>query len=205
MAPAESLHRLRTRRDRWTSPAVLIGLLVAVALLALTAVAAATLVRGQAVTVQQQRDTAVAETVSLAEQIQAECDTGRLAGSVCGRADEIVAQPVVGERGPTGPTGRTGDPGPIGPAGADSTVPGPSGPAGAAGQVGADGVDGADGEPGPSGPQGPPGPSCPPGSTAQSVTYGDGRTGVGCVLDQQPSTNPDPEPPPDDDPGLLGP
>lgn len=34
------------------------------------------------------------------------------------------------------------------------------------------------------------GPTCPSGSSLQSVTYADGRSGLGCVLDQQPVATP---------------
>lgn len=38
------------------------------------------------------------------------------------------------------------------------------------------------------------GPTCPSGSSLQSVTYADGRSGLGCVLDQQPATTPTTDP-----------
>ncbi|HEY9413622.1 MAG TPA: hypothetical protein VIQ30_02580 [Pseudonocardia sp.] len=38
------------------------------------------------------------------------------------------------------------------------------------------------------------GPTCPNGSSLQSVTYADGRSGLGCVLDQQPATTPTTDP-----------
>lgn len=39
---------------------------------------------------------------------------------------------------------------------------------------------------GPRGEAGPAGPTCPGGSSLQTVTYADGRAGLGCVLDEQP-------------------
>lgn len=38
------------------------------------------------------------------------------------------------------------------------------------------------------------GPTCPTGSSLQSVTYADGRSGLGCVLDQQPAATPTNDP-----------
>jgi hypothetical protein len=47
----------------------------------------------------------------------------------------------------------------------------------------------------------PAGPACPSGSSLQSVTYADGRSGLGCVLDQQPATQDTTDPDPGEMPG----
>jgi hypothetical protein len=116
-------------------------------------------------------ETSEANAVSLAEQVQAECENPAVAVDfdICRQAEDIAEQPTepvpgpVGPRGPEGPTGPrgfTGDvgpPGPVGPAGAQG-LPGGVGPAGPAG---ADGAAGASGESivGPEGPAGPAGPA----------------------------------------------
>jgi hypothetical protein len=51
------------------------------------------------------------------------------------------------------------------------------------------------------GPAGPSGPTCPDGSSLQTVTYASGQIGKGCVLDEQPTTDPPANP---DEGGLLG-
>lgn len=123
-----------------------------------------------------QRDSAVGQVVSLADQIQDECAAGRLAGPICSDAARAKADPVPGPRGPEGVAGPPGRAGPAGVAGADGDPgppgltgpPGPEGPEGPPGDPGSDGVPGSPGAPGdsvtgPAGPAGPPGPVGPAG------------------------------------------
>jgi hypothetical protein len=88
-----------------------------------------------------ERDTAVATSVDLAQQVQAACLAGEQTaaelGNVCHTADQVAAAPI------PGPRGTPGMPGPAGPPGA----PGVVGPAGAAGPPGKDGKDGRNGAP----------------------------------------------------------
>lgn len=116
----------------------------------------------------------VAETsaVSLAQQLQDECETNgelRIDGrDLCERADEVVERSpeVAGPAGPPGPqgergyTGAQGVQGRLGPRG-EVGPPGPVGPrgvAGPAGPAGPQGATGAEGQAGPAGPRGEPGP-----------------------------------------------
>lgn len=109
-------------------------------------------------------DSTAAQASSLADQIKAECDAGRLAGPVCQQAAEVqqtpvpVPAPIQGERGadgargPMGPQGRPGQDPPCltEPAecrGADGTD-GTDGQDGTDGADGKDGQDGTDGAPG---------------------------------------------------------
>lgn len=159
---------------------------------------------------EQQRNATADQATELADPVAALCAGGDdtaaalAAAGACDRAAQVQSSPIAGPAGPPGPAGAPGAsvagprgvPGPSGPSGApgEPGKVGPVGPAGldgAAGQDGTDGVDGADGVDGPAGPPGTPGQDgapCPAGSTQQQVTYGDGRTGLGCVLDEQPTT-----------------
>lgn len=129
-----------------------------------------------------QRDSAVGQVVSLADQIQDECAAGRLAGPICSDAARAKADPVPGPRGPAGDEGPAGPPGPPGPRGSDGDpgppgLTGPPGPQGDPGEAGTDGAPGADGSPGdsitgPTGPAGPPGPVGPPGPAGPSGPAG---------------------------------
>jgi hypothetical protein len=87
-----------------------------------------------------ERDTAVATSVSLAQQVQAACLAGEQTtaelGTVCHAADQVAATPIPGPRGIPGAAGPTGPPGAVGP-------PGPTGPAGQDGKDGKDGRNGA--------------------------------------------------------------
>ena len=95
-------------------------------------------------TVARERDVAVADQRSLAEEVHAACTAGGAAAAglsgACQRAAQVVTNPIPGLRGipgktgPTGPQGERGERGEVGP-------PGP------AGQVGQDGKDGRNGAP----------------------------------------------------------
>lgn len=205
-----------THRHRDWDPRLLVGLAVAVAALAVGALVGATLLRGEAVTVEEQRDAVVAEKTSLAEQIRAACLSGDLVGPVCGQAEQVLAQPIPGPQGATGPPGRDGVSPPClfepsrcrGADGAQGAagVAGEPGPAGMDGRDGADGADGAPGAPGPAGRDGSP-------AAGFTMTFPDGSTQT-CARTGGPDTAPTyecgPVQPPDDDPppteggGLLG-
>lgn len=134
--------------------------------------------------VRAEAETTAANAVSLAEQIQAECEDPAVDVDlqICRQAEDIADEPTepvpgpVGPQGPEGPqgprgfTGVEGPPGPVGPAGAQG-LPGGVGPAGATGADGADGADGASGESivGPEGPQGPAGPPGPAGEAGRGI------------------------------------
>lgn len=137
----------------------------------------------------ESRDNAQQQTISLADEITAECEDGKIevgGRDLCAKAEqtrqqvtEQVAGPPgppgdVGQRGPRGPQGFPGEPGVAGPPGddgergsdgppgsdgADSTVAGPPGPTG---PPGADGKDST--VPGPQGERGPAGPQGAPGA-----------------------------------------
>lgn len=120
---------------------------------------------------------------SLADQIRAECDAGRLSGAVCQTAAQVQADPVPGPRGAPGPAGSpgaqgipgesiVGPQGPPGPPGRDGEPggPGPPGEPGRDGSDGAPGSNGSAGEPGPAGPQGEPGPAGPAGKDGNPAT-----------------------------------
>lgn len=134
---------------------------------------------------------------------------------VCDRAAQVQDTPIAGPPGPTGLRGEQGESivGPRGAAGSPGApgAVGPGGPVGERGLIGPPGLDGedgsngvngldgaagpsgpsgADGSNGADGPPGPPGPTCPDGTTLLTVTYDDGRTGLGCVSDIQPSPPP---------------
>lgn len=152
-----------------------------------------------------ERDSAAAQVVDLATQIQSECSVGRLTGPICADANDAKANPVPGPQGPpgeTGPAGATGGQGPIGPIGpaGQQGVPGPIGPvgpagdqgpvgpAGAAGEDGTDGADGPQGERGPAGPQGPPGPEGDPGPQGPQGPQGpEGDAGPACPDGEEPA------------------
>lgn len=91
-----------------------------------------------------ERDTAVATSVGLAQQVQAACTAGEQTaaelGTVCHTADQVAATPI------PGPRGVPGAPGPTGPAGAPG-APGTVGPPGSTGPSGRDGRDGRNGAP----------------------------------------------------------
>lgn len=126
-----------------------------------------------------QRDSATDKVVSLAEQIETECQLGRLHGVICTDAAQAKAEAQVvrgpegdegprGPQGPMGPQGPQGEPGTPGQPGAPGT-PGSDGQDGIAGQPGTPGSPGSPGAPGtpggegPMGPQGPMGPEGPQG------------------------------------------
>ena len=129
--------------------------------------------------VEAQRDSATQQVVSLADQIQAECSTGRLTGLICANAARAKVDPVPGPRGPAG------DAGPAGPAGTagvpgDNGQPGLTGPPGPEGDPGSDGQPGLVGPPGETGnpgdtvtgPQGPTGPAGPAGEPGPAGPVG---------------------------------
>ncbi|MBW0088217.1 collagen-like protein [Pseudonocardia sp. KRD-188] len=155
---------------------------------------------------EQQRNATADQATELADPVAALCAAGDdtaaalAAAGACDRAAQVQSSPIAGPPGPAGPAGAPGASvvGPRGPAGSPGTpgepgvpgVPGEPGEPGKTGPAGVDGVDGQDGEDGADGAPGTPGRDgapCPPGSTQQQVTYGDGRTGLGCVLDEQPA------------------
>lgn len=136
----------RERVDRGRVLLLLVALLIGIGVWALAT-------RGTAV--EEERDEAGAQALSLSQQILAECDTGQLQGRICDDARGVIADPVPpapGVPGPPGPPGRPGAdstvPGPPGAPGADSTVPGPPGTPGADGVPGMNGQDGAPGQDG---------------------------------------------------------
>lgn len=109
-------------------------------------------------TANAQKDTAVAKTLSLAEQIQVACIEGTDAETInnydlCKEATDVIDNPDqvargakgdTGSMGAQGPRGNPGDPGPRGPIGPI----GPKGDTGEQGLLGALGNTGAQGEPG---------------------------------------------------------
>src|SRR5690606_22350441 len=133
---------------RWIVPAFIVGGLLLVAL--------GIWITQGAGSAERARDVAVEQKVSLAQQIQSECQAGRLSGPVCYEADQAVAGPTPGpqgeqgDRGPAGPPGPQGEPGPPGPQGPQGppgeSVIGPQGPPGVAGPAGPPGKDGLDGK-----------------------------------------------------------
>jgi len=147
----------RERTDRGRALLLLVALLIGIGVWALAT-------RGSAV--EDERDEAGAQALSLSQQILAECDTGQLQGRICDDARGVIADPVPpvpGAPGPPGPPGRPGadstvpgPPGAPGAPGADSTVPGPAGMPGTPGVPGTDGADGAPGQDGTPGAVGPP-------------------------------------------------
>lgn len=147
-------------------------------------------------------DSAKQQTVSLAIQIERECEAGRLTGVICSNAARAKADPIPGPRGPEGPIGPAGAdgvgiPGPPGAPGADGRdgqtgLTGPPGPEGDPGVDGSDGAPGSDGDSitGPTGPPGPAGPAGPPGAAGT-----DGNPGPAGAPGEPPAawtfTNPD--------------
>jgi hypothetical protein len=154
---------------------------------------------------QDQRDAAVAQSLSLAEQVRRVCaNNGPGAAELvqegaCRFAEQVQSTPIPGPAGAVGPVGPAGLPGvpgergPEGPAGLPGS-PGSPGPPGSPGQPGQDGADGSSpaclneptrcrGALGPPGEPGAPGADCPPGESRRAVTWPDGRTGSGCVTD----------------------
>lgn len=157
-------------------------------------------------------DATAKQATSLAETVLDDCATGRSSGRSCQTAAEVKATPIPGPTGAQGPAGRDGVDGKDGaPGEGPPCLSEPLRCQGPAGTNGVDGRDGVDGKEGPQGPAGPPGPPCPTGSTQQTITYGDGRTGVGCVLDEQPvppsaePSMPAPTPEPTTEPPAPGP
>lgn len=118
-----------------------------------------------------QKDTAVAKTLSLAEQIQVACIEGTEQETLsnydlCKEANNVIDDPQIvntgakgdrGEVGPRGPQGLQGSTGPQGLKG-DKGDKGDLGPLGFAGPQGSPGLQGLLGETGPQGLQGPQGP-----------------------------------------------
>lgn len=86
--------------------------------------------------------------------------------NLCGGAEEIVKEPVVGPAGPRGPQGPTGPQGPIGPRGPQGTAgaDGATGTAGSDGAVGPSGQKGDKSDKGDRGEKGDPGPKGDPGA-----------------------------------------
>lgn len=152
------------------------------------------------VTATQDKNTAQANSQTLAQDIQTICETeGKLLigdRDVCPKADSVLANPTEAIPGPKGDAGEVGPPGlpgmngqdgkpgpmgpigPVGPDGADAT-----GATGAAGANGANGLAGNDGAastiPGPQGPQGEAGPQGPAGTDGANGQDGaDGKDGA---------------------------
>lgn len=155
-----------SRLTRWL-PWILLALLV-------LAVPVAVLLHQRVSSSEQDLSNTAAQAKSLADQIRAECNAGRLTGPVCQTAAEVSADPVPGPRGAPGPAGERGGIGPSGP-------PGPVGPPGPPGM----------GEPGPRGPTGEPGPAGQDGSpaTSFSITGPDGSVQE-CTRSGGPDTSP---------------
>lgn len=153
------------------------------------------------------RNTAQANSQTLAEDIQTICNAqGELLvddRDLCTKAEKVQQNPSEAIPGPKGDPGNDGlngtdgapgkdstIPGPPGPPGKDSTVPGPAGAdstvPGPAGPAGRDGMDST--VPGPPGPQGPPGESIqgPPGPAGEDGK--DGRDGSDGTPGQSPSS-----------------
>jgi hypothetical protein len=153
--------------------------------------------------VQQQRaENAEISELSLAQQVQAACDSqGSLdldGRDLCEQADDVIeGTPVTGpagaqgipgpqgERGftgATGPQGRTGPPGEIGPRGplGPRGETGADGAVGATGEAGATGATGPQGEPGPQGDQGTAGAPGPTGAKGERGVDGRGIAKVEC-------------------------
>lgn len=126
------------------------------------------------VVTQADKNTAQANSQTLAQDIQTVCATqGRLMvddRDLCAKAEQVQQQPTEAIPGPKGDPGKDGadgvdgspgvmgPPGPGGPPGPNG-LDGVDGSAGATGTTGATGLAGATGQPGPAGPQGPPGPA----------------------------------------------
>lgn len=151
---------------RWF-PYLIVGLgLIAIAVaIALTRQVGDTTDRAE--TAEGQRDVAVAQATTLADQINQECQLGRLSGPVCSTASQVATDPI------PGPPGRPGEsiqgiPG----------IPGAPGKDGVNGQPGVPGKDGVNGVPGKDGEDGVDGVSVqgPPGKDGEDGTPGkDGR------------------------------
>lgn len=140
------------------------------------------------------KNTAQANTQTLAQDIQTVCQTsGKLLvedRDLCAKATQVQENPTEAIAGPKGDPGAPGSdgingedglqgpPGPPGPPGSDGAdgAPGPGGPPGPPGADGVDGLNGLNGEPGPPGadstvpgPEGPPGPPGPQGEIGRGV------------------------------------
>lgn len=184
-------------RGRWWLWVAVVAVVVAIGGVLWIATTATT-AQTELATTTGQRDAAVVQSVSLAEQVRQACASGALApsDSLCARAAQVQAQPIPGPAGPAGAPGSSGAPGPSGPPGppGPSGIPGPPGEPGADGQpppclaeagqcvgpqgsTGSPGPAGPQGEPGPAGPQGEPGAPGAPGSPPASFTFidADGR------------------------------
>ena len=211
----EGLHRKDERGvSRWLVVVLAIGVALAVAVGIL-----ATRGAGQ---VEDQRDAAAEQAISLADRVEAACATGGESAlelqrvGACQVAAEVRAEPipVPGPQGPIGAQGPAGESvvGPVGPPGPGGPPcpggpPGPGGSAGLAGQDGRDGQDGATGPAGPQGPAGEPGQDGTPG--APPVAYRMDLEGVRylCTREGGTDTSPtyncvseDEQPPPTTDP-----
>lgn len=144
------------------------------------------------------KNTAQANSRTLAQDIQTICETdGKLLvgeRDICPKADSVLENPTEAIPGPKGDPGKdgingldglNGEPGPQGspgPPGKDGAA-GPGGPAGTDGLNGSEGLTGApgangfNGEPGPPGPQGEPGTAGPMGPQGPAGTDGtDGQS-----------------------------
>ena len=154
---------------------VLIGV---IGLLAVAAGVLLTLVAGRT---EDQRDAAVTQSLSLAEQVQAACTAGGAGAAelrrvgACQVAEQVRANPIPGPAGPAGPRGSAGAPGSSGPPG-PAGVPGPPGPPGPPGTAGAAGPPGSSGARGAAGTPGSPGPAGAAGADGRNGM--DGRDGI---------------------------
>lgn len=121
-------------------------------------------------------DSATNSAVDLGQQVQQACAAGHLSGTLCGKADQVVANPapspLAGQPGEQGPRGFPGEKG-------DKGEPGPAGKNGLDGIIGAMGIPGAEGAAGQTGPKGEPGPVGPAGPAGSNGTNGaDGGIGA---------------------------
>ena len=129
------------------------------------------------ITTLAEKNTAQANSQTLAQDIQTICATqGALVvddRDVCAKATQVQKDPTEAIPGPKG------DPGKDGSDGKDSTVPGPQGPMGPTGEQGPKGDTGATGPAGVTGPEGPQGVQGATGLTgATGVTGAQGPTGA---------------------------
>lgn len=146
------------------------------------------------VTTTAEKNTAQANSVTLAQDIQQICSTqGKLLVSdrdICAKADQVQQKPteaIPGAKGDPGVDGKDGAQGPPGPQGLTGPKgdTGNNGTSGVSGTNGSNGVDGPSGPPGPQGepgpqgvqgPQGEPGPQGETGTTPSSFTWTDPKT-----------------------------
>jgi hypothetical protein len=176
--PALTTHEAPAgRRPPWVSIAAGIAIVIAALSLVLSLQ-----------DVRQQRDDTAAQAVVATEPVRRLCgEQGPGAdalredpGDPCGRAEQVVAEPIPGapgEPGPQGLQGVAGIPGPPGPQGVPG-IPGIPGPTGIPGIPGIPGPIGATGPAGPAGPQGPAGSQGLPGEDGAPGKDGEpGRDG----------------------------